>query len=37
MSAIKFRKRFTKFKITIVLPKKFGSKGFTTVVKVTKI
>ena len=26
MSAIKFRKRFTKFKITIALPKKFGSK-----------
>ena len=28
MSAIKFRKRLTKFKITIALPKKFGSKGF---------
>ena len=26
MSAIKFRKRLTKFEITIVLPKKFGSK-----------
>ena len=25
------------FKITIALPKKFGSKGFITVVKVTKI
>ena len=33
MSAIKFRKRLTKFKITIALPKKFGSKGFITVVK----
>ena len=37
MSAIKFRKRLTKFKITITLPKKFVSKGFITVVKVTKI
>ena len=37
MSAIKFRKRLTKFKITIALPKKFGSKGFITVVKVIKI
>ena len=35
MSAIQFRKRLTKFKITIALPKKFGSKGFITVVKVT--
>ena len=26
-----------KFKITIALPKKFGSKGFITVVKVTEI
>ena len=34
MSAIKFRKRLTKFKITIALPKKFGSKGFIMVVKV---
>ena len=33
MSAIKFRKRHTKFKITIALPKKFSSKGFITVVK----
>ena len=37
MSAIKFRKRLTKFKITIAVPKKFGSKGFITVVKVIKI
>ena len=37
MSAIKFRKRLTKFKITITLPKKFGSKGFITVVKVINI
>ena len=37
MSAIKFRKRLTKFKITIALPKKFGSKGYITVVKVIKI
>ena len=37
MSAIKFRKRLAQFKITIALPKKFGSKGFITVVKVTKI
>ena len=29
MSAIKFRKRLTKFKITIALPKKFGSNGFS--------
>ena len=36
VSAINFRKRRTKFKITIALPKKFGSKGFITVVKVTK-
>ena len=36
MSAIKFRKRLTKFKITIALPKKFGSKGFIKAVKVTK-
>ena len=36
MSAIKFRKRLTKFKITIALPKKFDSKGFTAI-KVTKI
>ena len=33
---IKFRKRLTKFKITIALPKKFGSKGFITVVKVIR-
>ena len=32
MSAIKFRKRLTKFKITIALPKKFDSKGFITVI-----
>ena len=37
MSAIKFGKRLTKFKTTIALPKKFDSKGFITVVKVTKI
>ena len=37
MSAIKFRKRLTKFKITIALLKKFGSKGFITVGKVIKI
>ena len=37
MSAIKFRKRLAKSKITIALPKKFGSKGFITAVKVTKI
>ena len=37
MSVIKVRKRLTKFKITIVLPNKFGSKGFITVVKVMKI
>ena len=37
MSAIKFRKRLTKFKIIITLPEKFGSKGFITVVKVIKI
>ena len=37
VSAIKFRKRLTKFKITIALPKKFGSKDFITVVKVIKI
>ena len=42
VSAIKFRKRLTKYKtitllkITIAMPKKFGSKGFITVVKVTK-
>ena len=36
MSAIKFRKRLTKFKITIALPKTFGSKGFITVVKIIK-
>ena len=36
MSAIKFRKRLTKFKITIALPKKFGSNGFITVVKVIR-
>ena len=29
---IKFRKRLAKFKITITLPKKFGSKGFITVI-----
>ena len=28
MSAINFRKRLTKFKITIALPKKFGSKVY---------
>ena len=34
MSAINFReKSLTKFKITIILPKKFGSKGFVTAVK----
>ena len=37
MSAIKFRKRLTEFKITIALPMKFGSKGFITAVKVIKI
>ena len=37
MSAIRFRKRLTKLKITISLPKKFGSKGFMAAVKVTKI
>ena len=37
VTAIKFRKGLTKFKITIALPKKFGSKGFITAVKVTKI
>ena len=37
VSAIKFRKRHTKFKIPIALPKKFGSRGFITAVKVTKI
>ena len=37
MSAIKFRKRLTKFEITIALPEKFGSKDSTTAVKVTKI
>ena len=30
---IKFRKRLWKFKITIALPKKFGSKGFITQLK----
>ena len=30
---VKFRKRLTKFKITITLPKKFGSKGFITALK----
>ena len=37
MSAIKFWKCLTKFKITIALPKKFGSKGSITIVKVIKI
>ena len=37
VSAIKFRKRLTKFKITIALPKKFGSKGFITAIKFIKI
>ena len=37
MPAIKFRKRLTKFKITIAVSKKFGSKGFITAVKVTTI
>ena len=37
VSAIKFRKRLSKFKVTTALPKKFGSKGFVTAVKVTKI
>ena len=37
MSAIKFRKRLTKFKITMAMPKKIGSMGFITEVKVTKI
>ena len=32
VSAIKFRKRLTKFRITIALLKKFGSKGFITAV-----
>ena len=32
MSAVKFRKRLNKFKITRALPKKFGSKGFITAV-----
>ena len=32
VSAIKFRKRLTKLRITIVLPKKFGSKGCITAV-----
>ena len=32
-----FRKRLTKFRITIALPKKFGSKGLIAAVKVTKI
>ena len=36
MFAIKFRKRLTNFKITIALPKKFGSKGFITVVRVIR-
>ena len=37
MSAIKVRKRLTKFKITIALHKTFGSMGFFTVIKVIKI
>ena len=37
VSAIKFRKRLATFKITISMPKKFGSKGFITAVQVTKI
>ena len=37
VSAIKFRKRLTKLKISIALPKKLGSMGFITAVKVTKI
>ena len=37
MSAIKFRKRLTKFKITIALPKKFGSKGFIKPEEKTKL
>ena len=37
VSAVKFRKRLAKFKITIVLPKKFGSKNFITAVNDTKI
>ena len=37
VSAIKFRKRLTKFKIMKAMPKKFGSKGFIKAVKVTKI
>ena len=37
MSAIKFRKRITKFKIMIALSIKFGRKGFTSAVKIIKI
>ena len=37
VSAIKFRKRLAKFKVTIALPKKFDSKGFVTAIKITKI
>ena len=37
VSAIKFRKRPTYLKTTIVMPKKFGSKGLITAIKVTKI
>ena len=37
VSAIKIRKRLTKFRITIALPEKFGSMGFITAVKVTKV
>ena len=37
VSAIKFRKCLTKFKITIALPKNFGRKNFITAVKVNKI
>ena len=36
-SAIKFRKRLTKFNVMIALPKTFGSKGFITAVKVAEI
>ena len=37
MSAIKFRKRLSEFEITITLPKKLGSKGFSTAIKISKI
>ena len=37
LSAKKIPKCLTKLKITIALPKKFGSKGFITADKVTTI